>query len=240
MLPRQADEEQPGAGVRPRSWTTWPSAMDAGDVDPGVVGPEPGRPHDRRGALDGAVVELDAVRRWSRSGAGRMVTPAWGAGASEVPMTRSPFARIRRARRESAVLVMTPSRVSHQNRSRPSSRCGSSSDSVPTASVTGGWWRARGRSAARSSRRRPRPPARPERGRGCGTPSCAAGPRPGRAGGQAGDDRRLERAGGDDDLVGGERALGGVHDVPAVGLLEPATRQSSRTGSSNRAAYAAR
>ena len=145
--------------------------------------------------------------------------------------------------RESTLLSSSPSRVSHQNRSRPSSRCGSGVWREPTAgarcaSPTAPW-----RSGSRCCRRRPRA-------------TVPAGTRLGRAIGGAvrleqlgvqlvGERRharRLERPGRDDDLVRLDapavREL--EHEAAASLALSDRTWLRNRTGRSNVCAYRSR
>ena len=197
---------------------------DAGHVDPGVVAAEAGGPDHGGGADRAAGGEADAVRRRGTT-RGRTSTPARRRRRSGVPITRSPRSRIRRARRESAVFVITPSRVSHQNRSRPSSRCGSSRASLPVASVTssrGG--QLEGDLATRSCRRRPRRRGPRARRRVAVRRAVQLDDVRAEGGGDPRDHRHLERPRGHDHLPRRQPAVRGVHHVGAVDPLEALDR----------------
>ena len=68
---------------------------------------------------------------------GCMVTPARASCRVLVPMTSSPRFRNRRPSRDGAGALISPVFVSHQNRSRPRTRCGSARVADPLDSATG-------------------------------------------------------------------------------------------------------
>ena len=191
VLPGQAEEVQPGdigdaapvddaarrrlrRGCRSRSSRTGSRSPRSPRRRPGCCRRRTGRCAPRR-----------------RPGAGRNRTPARWSRRRLVPMMNSPRACSRRPSRESAVTRMRPSRVSHQNRSLPSRRCGSIGAFVADRQVDlAGWRRVPRRSGSRSCRRRRPAPARAAGPAGCGSRRCGSGspsrPSRGAAGGTNG------------------------------------------------------
>ena len=170
-LPGQAEEVQAGdiGDAAPVDYV--PVTDYAGDVYPGVVRAVTGGPDHDAGVQAAAVGEPDGAVRAGHCGRNR--TPAIRSRRRLLPMTKSGRARSRRPSRDPAVTRIRPSRVSHQNRSLPASRCGSTGALVAIDRST---WRVAASSSAiwnRSCRRPPPAQARAATFAGCGIRRCA-------------------------------------------------------------------